>query len=232
MATPCRRGIKRAVGVNADGPMENPPDTPTAISVCAKGLIISPRLGILRAEKNLRQRRSNSRHFLHTCTILATLTLFAGAIHDAAFVTRTGHGKFLMQSTKNRGCSYSSLALSSPCRSSGPSNLSRSKLFAFNHGPVMSSISARLSSLRMAQSSDVELQSQNTQSDVEDEDEWRTAVAAFQMYKAAYGDLKVPSRFIVPGMAPWPGEERSKRRCFSINSSILHIIFKVTLAHA
>jgi len=26
------------------------------------------------------------------------------------------------------------------------------------------------------------------------------------MYKAAYGDLKVPSRFIVPGIAPWPGE--------------------------
>jgi hypothetical protein len=96
----------------------------------------------------------------------------------------------------------------------------------------MSSISARLSSLQMAQSSDVELQSQNTQSDVEDEDEWRTAVAAFQMYKAAYGDLKVPSRFIVPGMAPWPGEERSKRRCSSINSSVLRIIFKVTLAHA
>lgn len=62
----------------------------------------------------------------------------------------------------------------------------------------------------MAQSSDVELQSQNAQSDVEDEDEWRTVVAAFQMYKAAYGDLKVPSRFIVPGMAPWPGEKNKR----------------------
>ena len=40
----------------------------------------------------------------------------------------------------------------------------------------------------------------------DDEVEWRTILAAFQMYKAAYGDLKVPSRFVVPGMAPWPGE--------------------------
>ena len=55
--------------------------------------------------------------------------------------------------------------------------------------------------------SDMNVQSQQTeQSNVEDEDEWRTVLAAFQMYKAAYGDLKVPSRFIVPGMAPWPGK--------------------------
>ena len=40
----------------------------------------------------------------------------------------------------------------------------------------------------------------------DDENEWRTILAAFQMYKAAYGDLKVPSRFVVPGMAPWPGK--------------------------
>jgi hypothetical protein len=26
------------------------------------------------------------------------------------------------------------------------------------------------------------------------------------MYKAAYGDLKVPTRFVVPSMAPWPGK--------------------------
>lgn len=37
-----------------------------------------------------------------------------------------------------------------------------------------------------------------------DEDERRALIAAFQMYKAAYGDLKVPSRFIVPAMPPWP----------------------------
>lgn len=39
-----------------------------------------------------------------------------------------------------------------------------------------------------------------------DEDEWKALVAAFQMYKAAYGDLKVPSRFIVPSMLPWPSK--------------------------
>lgn len=43
-----------------------------------------------------------------------------------------------------------------------------------------------------------------------DEDEWRALLAAFQMYKAAYGDLKVPSRFIVPGMPPWPGKTLSR----------------------
>ena len=39
-----------------------------------------------------------------------------------------------------------------------------------------------------------------------DEDEWRALIASFQMYKAAYGDLKVPSRFVVPSMPPWPGK--------------------------
>lgn len=39
----------------------------------------------------------------------------------------------------------------------------------------------------------------------DDEDEWRAMLAAFQMYKAAYGNLKVPLRFVVPALAPWPG---------------------------
>jgi hypothetical protein len=38
-----------------------------------------------------------------------------------------------------------------------------------------------------------------------DAQEWDALLAAFQMYKAAYGDLKVPSRFVVPSMPPWPG---------------------------
>jgi hypothetical protein len=37
-----------------------------------------------------------------------------------------------------------------------------------------------------------------------DGEEWTAVLAAFKMYKAAYGDLKVPQRFIVPNMAPWP----------------------------
>lgn len=52
--------------------------------------------------------------------------------------------------------------------------------------------------------SDTEVESPSADSDVDDEKEWRTVMAAFQMYKAAYGDLKVPSKFVVPGMAPWP----------------------------
>ena len=38
-----------------------------------------------------------------------------------------------------------------------------------------------------------------------EEEDWEALTAAFQMYKAAYGDLKVPSRFVVPSMPPWPG---------------------------
>ena len=39
-----------------------------------------------------------------------------------------------------------------------------------------------------------------------DEDEWMAMLAAFKMYKAAYGNLKVPLRFTVPALAPWPGQ--------------------------
>lgn len=37
-----------------------------------------------------------------------------------------------------------------------------------------------------------------------DEHEWKAVLAAFKMYKTAYGDLKIPQRFVVPGMKPWP----------------------------
>mmetsp|Transcript_37679 Transcript_37679/g.82549 ORF Transcript_37679/g.82549 Transcript_37679/m.82549 type:complete len:1014 (-) Transcript_37679:79-3120(-) len=37
-----------------------------------------------------------------------------------------------------------------------------------------------------------------------DESEWQAVIAALQMYNAAYGDLKVPSRFVVPSLPPWP----------------------------
>jgi hypothetical protein len=43
-----------------------------------------------------------------------------------------------------------------------------------------------------------------------DKEEWRAMLAAFQMYKAAYGDLKVPTRFVVPSMPPWPGKYTKK----------------------
>lgn len=37
-----------------------------------------------------------------------------------------------------------------------------------------------------------------------EEEEWRILTQAFEMYKEAYGDLKVPLRFVVPSMPPWP----------------------------
>jgi hypothetical protein len=38
-----------------------------------------------------------------------------------------------------------------------------------------------------------------------DQQEWRAILMSLQLYKAAYGDLKVPTLFVVPSMAPWPG---------------------------
>lgn len=38
----------------------------------------------------------------------------------------------------------------------------------------------------------------------DDTREWKAVMAAFQMYKAAYGNLKIPQRFVVPNMKPWP----------------------------
>mmetsp|Transcript_14589 Transcript_14589/g.40542 ORF Transcript_14589/g.40542 Transcript_14589/m.40542 type:complete len:1076 (+) Transcript_14589:299-3526(+) len=37
-----------------------------------------------------------------------------------------------------------------------------------------------------------------------DQKEWKAVFLALQLYKAAYGDLKVPARFVVPSVAPWP----------------------------
>jgi len=37
-----------------------------------------------------------------------------------------------------------------------------------------------------------------------DEAEWKAVLNAFKLYKAAYGDLRVPRRFVVPNMKPWP----------------------------
>ena len=34
--------------------------------------------------------------------------------------------------------------------------------------------------------------------------EWRAVLAAFRLYKAAYGDVKVPQKFVVPNLPPWP----------------------------
>ena len=64
---------------------------------------------------------------------------------------------------------------------------------------------ARSSEQRSAEGDALRSDNERVEDD-EDKDEWRTVTAAFRMYKAAYGDLKVPSRFVVPGMAPWPGE--------------------------
>lgn len=121
--------------------------------------------------------------------MMATFTLGAGSNHYQAFVTQKGHGgRFSLKFGKNWDCS--------------------SPLIRYINSPFAycSSMLERLSSLQLAQPSDIEVHSPYAQSEVEDEDEWRTVIASFQMYKAAYGDLKVPSRFIVPGIAPWPGE--------------------------
>lgn len=145
-------------------------------------------MGAIKRNNNLYQGGKNrqSRYFLHTCTLLAATLTMAGAIRHAAFVTRAGHGSLMKPSslvTKQQTlCHPRSLACWNSISNSRRSNAA--------------------SSLWMA-SSEIETQS----SEVEDDADWRTTLSAFQMYKAAYGDLKVPSRFVVPGMAPWPGEK-------------------------
>jgi len=155
---------------------------------------------------SLRQRRLQSRYFLYTCTMMFVSLTLAGAAHHAAFVTRQGRANPLTLLAKNRVNLCQNRA--SSCWTSASNNkLSQTNFFepqSYSRSAMLAK-SRHISSLRMTQSSDMEVQSsQSTQSGVEDEDEWRTVLAAFQMYKAAYGDLKVPSRFIVPGMAPWP----------------------------
>eukprot|EP00977_Amphora_coffeiformis_P005031 scaffold1064_cov85-Amphora_coffeaeformis.AAC.20 len=41
-------------------------------------------------------------------------------------------------------------------------------------------------------------------SDDQDAREYKAVLTAFKLYKAAYGDLKIPQRFVVPSMKPWP----------------------------
>ena len=147
------------------------------------------------------RRPQNHSYLLHTtCALMATFTLI-GAMHHAAFLTRTGRGSLRTQPSGGNLCPNSVLASSRVSGGSGSNgNLLQTNIFG---GSRYTATSRRVSSLLM---SDTEMQSPGAASDVEDEDEWHTVLAAFQMYKAAYGDLKVPSRFVVPGMAPWPGE--------------------------
>ena len=42
--------------------------------------------------------------------------------------------------------------------------------------------------------------------------EWKAVFLALQLYKAAYGDLKVPAKFVVPSAAPWPGMYKKNRK--------------------
>ena len=121
-------------------------------------------------------------------TLAITLFTFANAFNNIAmFSARIGRGNLQMKPSTN-----SILGIHNRHKSTtNQFQINTRKHIAFT-------------SLKM---SDMDVQSQQTEhSNVEDEDEWRTVLAAFQMYKAAYGDLKVPSRFIVPGMAPWPGK--------------------------
>ncbi|GMI18893.1 hypothetical protein TeGR_g6606, partial [Tetraparma gracilis] len=39
-----------------------------------------------------------------------------------------------------------------------------------------------------------------------DEEEWSLVLACFVLYKEAFGDLKIPNRFAVPSLPPWPEE--------------------------
>ena len=138
----------------------------------------------------------------HTFYIFAAITS-AGASrpHTTAFVTRRAGG----QNKKLQSDNYNIAATNCYgwCQKGMTTNKSTKSMIGFGSSAAILPNPTRPNSwLLSATSADSEAVS----SPVEDEDEWRTVLAAFQMYKAAYGDLKVPSRFVVPGMAPWPGK--------------------------
>eukprot|EP00571_Detonula_confervacea_P012268 CAMPEP_0172298846 /NCGR_PEP_ID=MMETSP1058-20130122/1310_1 /TAXON_ID=83371 /ORGANISM="Detonula confervacea, Strain CCMP 353" /LENGTH=1004 /DNA_ID=CAMNT_0013008139 /DNA_START=111 /DNA_END=3125 /DNA_ORIENTATION=+ len=213
-----RRESSRVIGFDAERPQNTLMGSrPTSVdhgdinstTIYANDADKSLKMGI-NQNISLHQRRRQSRSILQTCTMLATLTCLAGvgAIrHHAAFVTRIGRSDLVTSFTKSGGnpCQNGPLASSSTCGNRG-TDINKNKLLQTNffqskHSHSMMVNKLRLSSLWMSDSSDAE---GNEHSSVEDEDEWHNVLAAFQMYKAAYGDLKVPSRFVVPGMAPWP----------------------------
>ncbi len=143
----------------------------------------------------------------HTFYILAAIA-YAGASmpQTTAFVSRRVGGQNKKLQSDNYNTAAAAANCNGWCRRGMPiasTNKSTKPMFGFGSSAVIVSNPIRPSSwLLSATSTDSEALS----SPVEDEDEWRTVLAAFQMYKAAYGDLKVPSRFVVPGMAPWPGK--------------------------
>lgn len=64
-----------------------------------------------------------------------------------------------------------------------------------------------LHSLTNHQSTQLHLSSAAKANDYNSEDDektWKAVFVALQLYKAAYQDLKVPQRFVVPDRAPWP----------------------------
>mmetsp|Transcript_4127 Transcript_4127/g.7899 ORF Transcript_4127/g.7899 Transcript_4127/m.7899 type:complete len:987 (-) Transcript_4127:77-3037(-) len=205
MANRRKRGSRRTIGINdADRTQSNlmvcNPNSLDSIDE-NDGAMTSSKMETL---KNIRahQRCRQNRYVFPTCALLATIITLSGAVRHAAFVTRIGSGTLLKPLAKYRdnpsshpiGAKNNQLSLSS--------NVFASKV---RHQPTttMARSMGRFPSLWMSSSDTTEVQSQSLSS-AEDEDEWRTVLAAFQMYKAAYGDLKVPSRFVVPGMAPWP----------------------------
>jgi len=141
----------------------------------------------------------------HTFYIL-TATVYVGASmpKTTAFVSRRVGG----QNKKLQSDNYNTAAANcyGLCRrgmSAVSTNKSTKPMFGFGSFAAIMSNPTRPDSWLLSATS---IDSETLSSPVEDEDEWRTVLAAFQMYKAAYGDLKVPSRFVVPGMAPWPGK--------------------------
>jgi hypothetical protein len=62
-----------------------------------------------------------------------------------------------------------------------------------------------------------------------EENEWRAIMAAFQMYKAAYGDLKVPLRFVVPSLSPWPGQSKRSWKVLPLDVCYMNLVHSLAL---
>lgn len=70
--------------------------------------------------------------------------------------------------------------------------------------PSLAHNDAQRPSTSTASTTALQLAQTGSDDDQRDAKEYQAVLAAFKMYKAAYGDLKIPQRFVVPSMKPWP----------------------------
>jgi len=133
---------------------------------------------------------SNEYYFSHLTKLMAVTIFAAYVVSSASAFTQTQNQLGITTNTR-ASSKLQSLSL-------------LGKRMSFST-PVWTETSLRSSSstrrTRLVLSAETESSAGSSKSD---QKEWKAVFLALQLYKAAYGDLKVPARFVVPSAAPWP----------------------------